>query len=38
MLKVFTDTGHAGVGEATNWPGSSKNLGKAAPGAFSLEK
>lgn len=22
MLKVFTDTGHTGVGEATNWPGS----------------
>jgi galactonate dehydratase len=22
MLKVITDTGHTGVGEATNWPGS----------------
>ena len=22
MMKVFTDTGHTGVGEATNWPGS----------------
>jgi len=22
LLKVFTDTGHTGVGEATNWPGS----------------
>jgi galactonate dehydratase len=22
MLKVYTDTGHTGVGEATNWPGS----------------
>jgi galactonate dehydratase len=22
MLKIFTDTGHTGVGEATNWPGS----------------
>ncbi|MDR2980932.1 MAG: mandelate racemase/muconate lactonizing enzyme family protein [Puniceicoccales bacterium] len=22
MMKVYTDTGHTGVGEATNWPGS----------------
>ncbi|MEM9837442.1 MAG: mandelate racemase/muconate lactonizing enzyme family protein [Bacteroidota bacterium] len=22
MLKIYTDTGHTGVGEATNWPGS----------------
>jgi galactonate dehydratase len=22
MLKVYTDTGHTGVGESTNWPGS----------------
>lgn len=22
LLKVFTDTGHTGVGESTNWPGS----------------
>ena len=22
LMKVFTDTGHTGVGEATNWPGS----------------
>lgn len=22
LLKVYTDTGHTGVGEATNWPGS----------------
>ncbi|RFM26888.1 mandelate racemase/muconate lactonizing enzyme family protein [Deminuibacter soli] len=22
MLKIFTDTGHTGIGEATNWPGS----------------
>ena len=22
LIKVFTDTGHTGVGEATNWPGS----------------
>ena len=22
MIKIFTDTGHTGVGEATNWPGS----------------
>ena len=22
MLKIHTDTGHTGVGEATNWPGS----------------
>jgi galactonate dehydratase len=22
FLKIFTDTGHTGVGEATNWPGS----------------
>jgi len=22
LLKIFTDTGHTGVGEATNWPGS----------------
>jgi L-alanine-DL-glutamate epimerase-like enolase superfamily enzyme len=22
LLKIYTDTGHTGVGEATNWPGS----------------
>ena len=22
LLKVYTDSGHTGVGEATNWPGS----------------
>lgn len=22
MIKIYTDTGHTGVGEATNWPGS----------------
>lgn len=22
LIKIFTDTGHTGVGEATNWPGS----------------
>jgi len=22
MIKIYTDTGHSGVGEATNWPGS----------------
>jgi galactonate dehydratase len=22
FIKVITDTGHTGVGEATNWPGS----------------
>lgn len=22
LLEIFTDTGHTGVGEATNWPGS----------------
>lgn len=38
LLKIFTDTGHTGVGESTNWPGSpityqaTKHLGERVIG------
>jgi galactonate dehydratase len=38
LIKIYTDTGHTGVGEATNWPGSpvvfeaAKHIGKRVIG------
>ncbi|MGF7081932.1 mandelate racemase/muconate lactonizing enzyme family protein [Mucilaginibacter sp. UYCu711] len=38
LMKIYTDTGHTGVGEATNWPGSpvvfeaAKHIGKRVIG------
>ena len=42
LIKVYTDTGHTGVGEATNWPGSpiieaaARHVGERVIGVIAL--